>query len=51
MSKKQLSIFGIIIVVFIIVLGIFIAKYVNDKQREKLKGSRTVGTTVPLELK
>ena len=28
-----------------------IAKYVNDKQREKLKGSRTVGTTVPLEVK
>lgn len=28
-----------------------IAKYVNDKQREKLKGSRTVGTTVPLEAK
>lgn len=26
-----------------------IAKYVNDKQREKLKGSRTVGTTTPLE--
>lgn len=28
-----------------------IAKYVNDKQREKLKGSRTVGTTIPLEAK
>ncbi len=28
-----------------------IAKYINDKQREKLKGSRTVGTTVPLEAK
>lgn len=28
-----------------------IAKYVNDKQREKLKGSRTVGTTIPLEKK
>lgn len=26
-----------------------IAKYVADKQREKLKASRTVGTTVPLE--
>lgn len=26
-----------------------IAKYINDKQREKLRGSRTVGTTVPLE--
>lgn len=28
-----------------------VAKYVNDKQREKLKGSRTVGTTIPLETK
>lgn len=28
-----------------------IAKYVNDKQREKLKGSRNVGTTIPLEAK
>lgn len=28
-----------------------ISKYVNDKQREKLRGSRTVGTTVPLEKK
>ena len=26
-----------------------ISKYVTDKQREKLKASRTVGTTVPLE--
>ncbi len=28
-----------------------IAKYVTDKQREKLKASRTVGTTIPLEKK
>lgn len=28
-----------------------ISKYVTDKQREKLKASRTVGTTVPLEKK
>lgn len=28
-----------------------IAKYVNDKQREKLKGSRTVGTNIPMENK
>ena len=28
-----------------------ISKYVTDKQREKLKASRTVGTTVPLERK
>lgn len=26
-----------------------IARYINNKQREKLKGSRTVGTTSPLE--
>lgn len=28
-----------------------ISKYVTDKQREKLKASRTVGTTIPLEKK
>ena len=28
-----------------------IAKYIADKQREKLKASRNVGTTVPLEKK
>lgn len=28
-----------------------IAKYVTDKQREKLKASRNVGTTIPLEKK
>lgn len=26
-----------------------VAKYISEKQREKLKASRTVGTTVPLE--